>query len=96
LKLVPRKQIDADDNLGRGMDLALVTLVFLGVGYALDRWLGTEPAFMVGLVVFSLVGQFVAMWFRYDAAMQVHEASRRDGARAGARTGAPGGEAGEP
>jgi F0F1-type ATP synthase assembly protein I len=91
LKLVPRKQIDADDNLGRGMDMALVILVFLGVGYGLDRWLDTEPLFMVGLVVFALVGQFVAMWYRYDAAMQVHETARREGARA--RT--PGSEAGD-
>lgn len=63
-------------TLGRGMDFALVVLVFLGIGYVLDRWLGTRPAFMVGLVVFSVVGQFIKMYFEYTAQMKVHEAER--------------------
>ncbi|MGB8857971.1 MAG: AtpZ/AtpI family protein [Ilumatobacteraceae bacterium] len=61
-------------TLGRGMDFALVVLVFLGLGYGLDRWLGTRPAFMIGLVVFSVVGQFIKMYFEYTAAMRGHEA----------------------
>jgi len=63
-------------TLGRGMDFALVVLVFLGIGYALDRWLDTKPAFMIGLVVFSVIGQFIKMYFEYTAAMQAHEAER--------------------
>lgn len=63
-------------TLGRGMDFALVVLVFLGIGYVLDRWLGTRPGFMVGLVVFSVVGQFIKMYFEYTAQMKVHEAER--------------------
>lgn len=61
-------------TLGRGMDFALVVLVFLGIGYVLDRWLDTRPAFMVGLVIFSVVGQFIKMYFEYTAQMKVHEA----------------------
>lgn len=76
MKLLPSKPINADDTLGRGMDLALVTLVFLGLGYALDRWLGTEPLLMITLVVVSMVGQFVKMWFDYDAKMKALEAER--------------------
>lgn len=82
MKLLPRKPVNAADNLGRGMDFALVTLVFLGLGYLLDRWLGTEPVFMIGLVVFAMVGQFVKMWFDYDGAMRVLEEERRVGASA--------------
>lgn len=63
-------------TLGRGMDFALVVLVFLGIGYGLDRWLGTRPAFMIGLVIFSVVGQFIKMYFEYTAQMKVHEAER--------------------
>ena len=61
-------------TLGRGMDFALVVLVFLGIGYVLDRWLDTRPAFMVGLVIFSVVGQFIKMYFEYTTQMKVHEA----------------------
>ena len=63
-------------TLGRGMDFALVVLVFLGIGYGLDRWLGTRPAFMIGLVILSVVGQFIKMYFEYTAQMKVHEAER--------------------
>jgi len=83
VKLIPRKPINADDNLGRGMDMALVTLVFLGIGYVLDRSFDTKPVFMIGLVVFAVIGQFVKMWYAYDATMQRLEDERRTGATAG-------------
>ena len=83
LKFLPDQQKLADaqsgKTLGRGMDFALVVLVFLGVGYGLDRWLGTRPLFMIGLVVFSVVGQFIKMYFEYTATMKVHEAERAAG-----------------
>lgn len=63
-------------TLGRGMDFALVVLVFLGIGYGLDRWLDTRPTFMIGLVIFSVVGQFIKMYLEYTATMKVHEAER--------------------
>lgn len=88
MKLIPRPSVNPDDSLGRGMDMALVTLVFLGLGWLVDNWLGTRPAFIIGFVVFSLVGQFVRMWYQYDAAMEQLEAERRD--RAAARSGAVG------
>ena len=73
-------------TLGRGMDFALVVLVFLGIGYGLDRWLGTRPLFMVGLVVFSVVGQFIKMYFEYTATMQELEAQRVAGRSAAPRS----------
>ena len=77
MKLVPRtKPIDADDNIGRGMDFALVILVFLGIGWALDRAFDTRPMFMIGCTVFSVVGQFVRMWYAYDARMSQLESER--------------------
>jgi ATP synthase protein I len=69
-------------TLGRGMDFALVVLVFLGIGYGLDRVLGTRPLFMIGLVVFSVVGQFIKMYFDYTATMKELEAQRALGSRA--------------
>lgn len=80
--MLPRRTIDPDDNLGRGMDLALVTLVFLGLGYGLDRVFDTKPLFMIVLFVFSIVGQTLKMWLGYDAkmkALEAEHAQRRQG-----------------
>lgn len=66
----------SSDKLGIGIDVALVTLVFLGLGYVLDRWLDTKPIFMVVLVCLALIGEFVRFWYDYDARMKVLEAER--------------------
>jgi len=58
------------------MDFALVVLVFLGIGLGLDKWLGTRPAFTIGLVVFATVGQFIKMYYEYNATMHKLEAER--------------------
>jgi ATP synthase protein I len=58
------------------MDFALVVLVFLGIGYGIDRWLGTRPVFMISLVLLAVVGQFIKMYYDYAAAMDEHEAQR--------------------
>ena len=65
-----------DDKLGKGIDVALVTLTFLGLGYVLDRWLDTKPLFMIALVCLALVGEFVRFWYDYDSRMRVLEAQR--------------------
>ena len=79
---VTRMNKGTDDKIGKGIDVALVTLTFLGVGYLLDRWLGTKPLFMIGLVLFGLIGEFVRFWYDYDARMKVLEAQRAAGTRA--------------
>jgi F0F1-type ATP synthase assembly protein I len=86
LKLIPRSLTTTgkatDDKIGKGIDVALVTLAFLGIGYGLDRWLDTKPLFMVGLVSIGLIGEFLRFWYEYDARMKVHEAQRAAGTRA--------------
>jgi hypothetical protein len=67
----------SDDALGRGMDVALTLLVFLGLGALIDRWLGIFPTFTIGLVLFAAIGTFVRMKFVYDATMERHEAQLR-------------------
>ena len=87
----PIPQTATGDGLARGMEFALLTLLFLGIGYALDRWFGTKPVFMIILVVVSVVGQFASLWYGYDEKMKQHEAERaaamREGKPAGNRTG---------
>jgi small neutral amino acid transporter SnatA (MarC family) len=86
VKLVPRiKPIDNDDNIGRGMDFALVILVFLGIGWILDRSFDTRPAFMIGCTVFAVIGQFVRMWYAYDARMSQLERDRSSEVRSAPR-----------
>ena len=63
------------------MDFALVVLVFLGIGYGIDRWLGTRPGFMIGLTVFAVAGQFVKMYYDYTNTMEELEAQRADGSK---------------
>ncbi len=74
--MIPRQPVKTDDNIGRGMDLALVTLVFLGIGYGLDRWFNTRPVFMICFVMLALVGQFVRMRYDYEQRMRAHEHQR--------------------
>ena len=71
-----------DDKIGKGIDVALVTLAFLGIGYGLDRWLDTKPIFMIVLVVLALIGEFLRFWYDYDARMKVLEAQRAASVRA--------------
>ena len=71
------------DKLGIGIDVALVTLVFLGLGYVLDRWLDTKPVFMIVLVCLALIGEFVRFWYDYDSRMKVLEAERAAKGRGG-------------
>jgi F0F1-type ATP synthase assembly protein I len=66
----------SDDSFGRGMDIALTVAVFFGIGFGLDRWLGTTPLFMIVLTVLALVGFFLSLKYRYDAAMRQLEAER--------------------
>ena len=76
MKLLPRKPINADSNVGRGIEFALAILLFLGLGYLMDSWLGTQPLFMIVMFLVAVVGQFAAMWYRCDASMAVHDAQR--------------------
>lgn len=71
-----------DSTLGKGMDVAIITGLFLGLGYLLDRWLGTRPWMMIVMVVLALVGEFVRMRYIYEAKMQALEAERREASRA--------------
>jgi F0F1-type ATP synthase assembly protein I len=73
---VPGSARGSDDSLGRGMDVALTVLVFLGLGWLLDRWLGLFPLFTISLVLFSAIGSFLRMKYVYDASMERLEAER--------------------
>ena len=72
-----------DDNVGRGMDIALTVALMFGVGYFLDRWLGTAPIFMISMTVLASVGFFAKFKYQYDARMDELQAERTDRANVG-------------
>jgi F0F1-type ATP synthase assembly protein I len=62
------------DALSRAFEFAATLGLCVVVGLFLDRKFGTTPWFMIGLSIFSLVGQFIKIWYAYDAEMKRHEA----------------------
>jgi F0F1-type ATP synthase assembly protein I len=62
-------------TLSRAFEFAITTALFVGLGWLVDRWLGTTPAFTIVLSVLGLVGQFARIWYAYEAEMRAHEAA---------------------
>ncbi len=85
MKLTPtperRQGLFQDDASLHGVDVALTVAVFFGLGYLLDRWLGTAPWFMIGFVVLAGVGFFAKYKYRYELEMERHAAERAARAR---------------
>jgi F0F1-type ATP synthase assembly protein I len=85
MKLLPsptsvRRTMRGDDAVGQGMDAAFTLALFLGLGFLVDRWLGTTPLFMIVLFLVVAVALFLSWKARYTASMEVLEAQRRDDA----------------
>ena len=82
MKLLPsptfaRRTMRGDDAIGQGMDAAFTLALFLGLGFVLDRWLGTTPLFMIVLFLLVSVALFFGWKARYNARMEVLEERRR-------------------
>jgi ATP synthase protein I len=73
-----RRNLRGDDAFGRGLDVVITVVLFLGLGWLIDRWLGTTPWFAIGLFVLASIGSFVGMKARYTARMQELEAERAE------------------
>ena len=54
MDLRPNNSAQSNHGMGRGMEFAILVLVFLGIGYGLDRLFDTKPVFMIILVNFFL------------------------------------------
>jgi F0F1-type ATP synthase assembly protein I len=63
-----------DDAWTRAFELALTPIVAAGLGYVLDRIIGTVPLFAVAFLVLAVVASFIKMYYAYDAKMKVHDA----------------------
>lgn len=72
------------DGLVLALELVATTMVMLGLGFLLDRWIGTTPVFTVVLGAFTLAYEVWKITSGYGAAMAEHEA-RRNPLRQGPR-----------
>jgi F0F1-type ATP synthase assembly protein I len=61
------------DTLAKGFELAVTPVLFGGIGYVLDRFLGVTPVLTLVLFVLSVVGLGVRMYYGYVAEMEAHE-----------------------
>ena len=86
MKYLPSTSAKPDDNVGRGIELVIGIVVFLGLGWLLDRWLGTKPIFMIAFFLFAVAGHMVKMWVGYDRKMRQHEAELKAKRQAATRT----------
>ncbi len=73
------------DAFATAFEFAAVTAIFLGIGWLLDRWLGTAPWFMVGLTLFCLIGKSILLLATYNERMKRHEAERAERLRGAPR-----------
>ena len=77
MKLLPQQpRVNTQESLGLGVEAALITVLFFGVGFGLDRLFGTTPVFMILLTVIGAVGLFAKWKYRYDDRMDELEAQR--------------------
>ena len=91
MQLVPQRRRllnpTIGDVLARGFEFAATIAIFFGLGFLVDRWLGTTPLFMVVFFVFALVGQTVRAWFSFGTDLQKQGDARREASRAGGSSG---------
>ena len=64
------------DALSTSFEFAATTAIFLGLGWLLDRWLGTAPIFMVALAIFCIIGKSILLAATYNEKMKRLEAER--------------------
>jgi hypothetical protein len=84
--LATRRKINRgfSDGFTRAVEI-VVTPVLMGfLGALVDGWLGTRPAFTIGLAVFGVCGIFAKLWLGYDREMKAEEARVPAGRRGAA------------
>lgn len=62
------------DALATAFELALTPAIMALIGWKLDAWLGTTPAFLLFFFLFTMSYEIWKMFKRYDARMQAEQA----------------------
>jgi len=90
MKLLPKQQrvkqqrVNSEDSVGMGIEAAAIIALFFGLGFLLDRLLGTTPLFMIIMTVLGAIGLFAKLKYRYDDKMNEHDAQRRTASQSSA------------
>jgi F0F1-type ATP synthase assembly protein I len=61
------------EALAYAFEFAVTALLFAGLGWLLDQWLGTEPVLMVVLALFGFVGVCLRTAYRYKEKVELEE-----------------------
>jgi F0F1-type ATP synthase assembly protein I len=61
------------EALAYAFEFAATAALFAGLGWLLDRWLGTEPVLMVTLAAFGFVGVCLRTVYRYKEKVELEE-----------------------
>ncbi len=61
------------EGLTRAFELAITPTLFAGLGWFVDRRLGTTPLFMITLLLLTMVGMGLRWWYDYDRRMTLME-----------------------
>ena len=85
-RLTPPRRVEPDDSVVQGMEAVFVLVLFLGLGFLVDRWLGLAPVFTIAMTLLGAVGLFLKFKHSYIARMERLEAERRPGSRPGSKT----------
>ena len=64
------------NGLARGFELVITPMIFGGIGWLLDGWLGTGHLLAIALGVFGVAGIFAKLKLGYDADMTKAEAGK--------------------
>lgn len=74
LDVSQRRELARDlNNQSGSFELAITPVIFGGVGFLLDRWLGILPVLTIALLVLGALGVATKLWLGYDREMKVHE-----------------------
>jgi hypothetical protein len=63
-------------GFSRGAELAITPLVFVGLGFGLDRLLGTTPWLTLLVSVVGITGTMAKLWLGYDQDMRAQEVGK--------------------
>jgi F0F1-type ATP synthase assembly protein I len=61
------------ETLARAFEMVLTPIVCGGIGWLLDRWLGTSPVLTVVLFVLAVTSIAIKTYYGYAAEMKAHE-----------------------
>jgi F0F1-type ATP synthase assembly protein I len=76
----PKVHRQTDDSLGTGIEAGLALVVFAGLGFLLDRWLGVTPLLTILLFLIGAIGLFYKFRADYDLQIERLAQERRAGA----------------